>query len=849
MPPTAMVRRISFVVLTACLAPMVRAQGADDGLTLERIMSDPDWIGLFPEQPAWTDDASEIVFARKRAGEAVRDLYRVPMGGGEAVVVEDAERSRISYGDGDWSDDRTRKVFAREGDVFVHHLTAATVVPLTRTNEVESSPFFLSGDRSVAFQRGDNWFVRDLDLGVEWQATDLRLGKDPAVEKAEKTYFEEQQQALFEVLRERKRRAVVERQVGVARQKGDPGRPRLPWHLGEKVEIEVSALSPTGNHLLLVLSEKDESKRDSMPKWITDDGLVENVKLRPHVGAQAAVAVQVVLLDLVAHVRHDLDLATLPGVKEDPLAALRKAAEEARKAREQEREVQARRERGEPEPPAVVATKDKPKGGKKPAPPETKEPAAKPRALSIANLSWSDDGSWAVFQAFSFDNKDRWIAGVEASAGKLVPLERITDPAWIGYTFLDLGWMPKQQTLWYMSEESGYAHLYLRPLDGAKRQLTRGKFEIRAASEGSAPVPTRDSRSFVVVANREHPGIWEAYRVAVDSGELTRLTALGGENDVVLSPDEQSLLILHGTATRPPDVFVQAATPGATARRLTDSVAPEFAAISWSEPAYVTVPPRHGQAPIPARLYTPPLAHAEASAARPAVLFVHGAGYLQNAHQGWSQYFREFFFHSLLVRRGYVVLDIDYRASAGYGRDWRTAIYRQMGTPELEDMSDSVEWLVGEHGVDRRRIGVYGGSYGGFLTLMALFRQPDLFAAGAALRPVTDWAHYNHGYTSNILNTPEVDPEAYRKSSPIEFAAGLAKPLLLCHGMVDDNVVFQDTVRLVQRLIELKKENFETAIYPFEPHSFREPTSWLDEYRRIFNLFERHVRGGDPCSN
>jgi dipeptidyl aminopeptidase/acylaminoacyl peptidase len=222
-------------------------------------------------------------------------------------------------------------------------------------------------------------------------------------------------------------------------------------------------------------------------------------------------------------------------------------------------------------------------------------------------------------------------------------------------------------------------------------------------------------------------------------------------------------------------------------------------------------------------------------------MFIHGAGYLQNAHKGWSGYSREFMFHSFLAKRGFVVLDMDYRASAGYGRDWRTAIYRHMGSVELEDLRDGVEWLVDNHGVDRDRIGVYGGSYGGFLTLMALFNESDLFAAGAALRPVTDWAHYNHGYTSRILNTPELDPDAYMKSSPIEFAQGLKKPLLICAPMLDDNVFFQDSVRLVQRLIELEKEDWWIAPYPIEPHGFREPTSWLDEYRRIWDLFERHL--------
>ena len=182
---------------------------------------------------------------------------------------------------------------------------------------------------------------------------------------------------------------------------------------------------------------------------------------------------------------------------------------------------------------------------------------------------------------------------------------------------------------------------------------------------------------------------------------------------------------------------------------------------------------------------------------KPAVIFVHGAGYLQNAHKYWSTYYREYMFHNLLASRGYVVLDPDYRASSGYGRDWRTAIYRHMGGHDLNDVVDGAKFLVQTEKVDPKRIGVYGGSYGGFITLMAMFTTPDVFAAGAALRPVTDWAHYNHGYTSNILNVPQIDPEAYKKSSPIYFAEGLKGRLLICHGMVDTNVFFQDSVRLV----------------------------------------------------
>jgi dipeptidyl aminopeptidase/acylaminoacyl peptidase len=188
------------------------------------------------------------------------------------------------------------------------------------------------------------------------------------------------------------------------------------------------------------------------------------------------------------------------------------------------------------------------------------------------------------------------------------------------------------------------------------------------------------------------------------------------------------------------------------------------------------------------------------------------------------------------------VLDIDYRGSKGYGRDWRTAIYRHMGGTDLDDQLDAAKWLVSAQGVDAKRIGIYGGSYGGFITLMAMFTQPDVFAAGAALRPVSDWANYNQQYTGNILNQPQSDDEAYRQSSPIYFANGLKGRLLIAHGMVDTNVHFVDTVRLVQKLIELRKDNWELAVYPVEDHGFREPSSWADEYKRIFHLFETTLK-------
>jgi dipeptidyl aminopeptidase/acylaminoacyl peptidase len=262
--------------------------------------------------------------------------------------------------------------------------------------------------------------------------------------------------------------------------------------------------------------------------------------------------------------------------------------------------------------------------------------------------------------------------------------------------------------------------------------------------------------------------------------------------------------------------------------------------MSWIRPEIVKVPSTHFGGVIYAKLYRDK--NAAVTPKKPAVLFIHGAGYLQDVHLHYSYYFREQMFNNLLAHQGYVILDMDYRASAGYGRAWRTAIYRQMGHPELEDLLDGKKWLVEQAGADPKHVGLYGGSYGGFMTLMGLFRAPGEFAAGAALRPVTDWMQYDHEYTSGILNDPQVDRIAYERSSPIEFASGLQDALLICHGVIDDNVLFEDSMRLYERLIELHKDNFSMSPYPLDRHGFTNADSWLDEYKRIYRLFESNLR-------
>ncbi|MDB3905170.1 prolyl oligopeptidase family serine peptidase, partial [Crocinitomicaceae bacterium] len=310
-----------------------------------------------------------------------------------------------------------------------------------------------------------------------------------------------------------------------------------------------------------------------------------------------------------------------------------------------------------------------------------------------------------------------------------------------------------------------------------------------------------------------------------------------GAYEVTVSPSETHMAYRYSTSNKPWELYLSGLKSGSEPLQITMSTTKEFNNYSWIKPEFVDFKADDGTT-VYARVYEPNIERKNGAA----VFFVHGAGYLQNAHHFWSGYYREYMFHNLLVERGYTVLDLDYRASDGYGRDYRTAIYRHMGGRDLEDYLDAKKFMVENYDLDSNRIGIYGGSYGGFITLMALLTKPEEFACGAALRSVTDWSHYNHEYTSNILNYPETDSLAYRRSSPIYFADNLTKPLLMLHGMEDNNVQFQDVVRLSQRFIELGKKNWELAVFPVEAHGFKEASSWVDEYRRILELFEKHLK-------
>ncbi|MBL0164492.1 MAG: prolyl oligopeptidase family serine peptidase [Xanthomonadales bacterium] len=792
--------RLAIAALCALL-PLFAAPA--HAITLDQAMANPDWIGSAVEAPYWSVDGKAIYYSLKRKGSSVRDLHRIDPATGKDTSIDPTMMADADGPDAVFSADHQRAAFIRNGDVFVRELANGSLRQITRSQETEAAVQFSADDRALQFRVGNDWFSHDLASGVSAPAAIVLTEKDPADKKSDD--LGDLQLRLFSTLRDMKADREAKKANDEAFRKGDRTRAPAPFYLGAEIKIESSALSPDARHLLVVTRDKghDEGKIGKLQHYVTESGYEEQEDERVRVGRNLPAPNSLWLLDLDGHTQYKLASADLPGIDDDPLAKIR---EENRKA-------------------GLI---------KKEATDEAKKTDAdKQRSVTVPELVWARDGKQVAVQVRAIDNKDRWIATVDFAKHRLVNQHRLSDPAWINWSFNDFGWSRDSRSLWYLSEESGFSQLFTK-LPGSKaKALTTGKFEI------SDPQLTIDGHWFYVRANVEAPYSYDVYRVASTGGKLERISSVKGMDGFAVSPDATRVALQQSSSYVPAQLGVVSAS-GGESRQLTDTRTAEYKALKWPALDIVRVPSSHVKEPIYAKFYKP--ADFDASKKYPAVLFVHGAGYLQNTELGYPNYFREQMFHNLLTSKGYVVLDMDYRASAGYGRDWRTTIYRQMGHPELEDLIDGVNWLVATQSVDARHVGVYGGSYGGFMSLMAMFRAPEVFSAGAALRPVTDWTSYNHEYTANILNTPQDDPLAYQRSSPIEFADGLRGGLLIAHGMIDDNVLFQDSVRLYQRLIELRKDDFELSGYPLERHGFVHSDSWYDEYRRILKLFETHLK-------
>jgi dipeptidyl aminopeptidase/acylaminoacyl peptidase len=781
------------LIFLSAISPVYSQQKST--LTIEKIMRDPKWMGVSPANLQW-DPNSRMVYFNWNPDQAVTDdLYSISLNDHTPVRSSLENKKSLNRGNLVYNKDGSKIVFERAGDLVLYAVKNNKETQLTQTVDRESNPVFNLAENKIIFQRGENLYCLGIDGTQLVQLTNFTRNKKRSDAKLSQQdlWLKQDQLKEFEIIRKKED---VKKRNEAERTAMEVKRPR-EFYLEERSSINNLRLSPDEKYLTFRVSKQaEDGKPTIVPNYVTGSGYTEDIAARTKVGNPLATH-ESYIYDQQRDTIYRIATGNIPGIKDLP-----------------------------------DYVKDYPKQL------EERQKKNEDRKVAITGPFWNNDGSLAVVVISAMDNKDRWIMKLDPAAGTLTPLDRQRDEAWIGgpgiggsYGAGNVGFIDNK-TFYFQSEASGYSHIYtIDVTSGVKKQITKGNYEVQSLTL------SRDKKTFYFTANQEHPGITHYYRLPVIGGTPVKLTSMKGGNEVSMSPDEKWLAIRYSYSNRPWELYLQANKPGAKAEKITKSTSAEFDAYAWREPEMIKFQNRYGS-DVYARLYRPATAQAD----KPAVVFVHGAGYLQNVHYWWSQYFREYMFNNFLADNGYTVLDIDYTASSGYGRDHRTGIYRHMGGKDLTDQVDGVKLLVEKYGVDPKKVGLYGGSYGGFITLMALFTTPESFASGAALRSVTDWAHYNHGYTSNILNEPFNDEKAYRKSSPIYFAEGLKGNLLMAHGMVDENVHFQDIIRLTQRFIELKKDNWELAVYPVEDHGFVEPSSWTDEYKRIFKLFEETLK-------
>lgn len=764
-------------------------------LTVEKIMRDPKWMGVAPSDIQWDLNSRNIYFNWNPDKLNEDQLYQISID--KHLPVKSAEelsrilkRNSVSY-----SKDRSKALFERNGDIFLLAIANGQETALTKTMDRESNPVFSKDESKVLFQRGDNLFSLEINGGSLVQLSNFTRNRNrPEMPLSKQDqWLRKDQIGEFDIIKKREN----ERKNNEQKNKLNAIKGPKEFYLDERSMLIGLNMSPDEKYIAFRIMKRAEGNKNThVPNYVTTSGYTEDIPGRTKVGNTLSEN-EGFIYDIQRDTIYAVITKDIPGIKDLP-----------------------------------DYVKDYPKQL------EERTKKNEDRKVSINIPVWNADGTKAVVVVSALDNKDRWIMNLDQQSGKLSLLDRQRDEAWIGGPGIggffgtgNLAWIDNS-TFYFQSEASGYSHIYTMNINtGEKKQITSGKYEVQSLRLSN------DKKSFYFSANMEHPGITHYYRIPVSGGTFVKLSSMKGGNEVSLSPDERWLAIRYSYSNKPWELYLQENKPGAKAKQITSSVSAEFKSYAWREPQMVKFTNRYG-ADVYARVYTPE----KPAPTKPAVVFVHGAGYLQNVHYWWSQYFREYMFNNLLADNGYTVIDIDYTASSGYGRDHRTGIYRHMGGKDLSDNVDGVKMLVEKYGVNPENVGIYGGSYGGFMTLMGLFNAPEVFKSGGALRSVTDWAHYNHGYTANILNEPADDEIAYKRSSPIYFAEGLKGNLLMAHGMVDVNVHFQDIVRLSQRLIELKKDKWELAVYPVEDHAFVEPSSWTDEYKRIYKLFEATLK-------
>jgi len=747
------------------------------------IMSGNDFIGYQPTRIYWAPDNKTVYFRWRHNNEMVAPYYETNVSTKVASKIENKDLP-CKVSDGFVSDATNENIYFKKGGSL--YKWGAKQSKLILQKSTQFNIVKVLSENKIILNENNDLFVYQPDNGSYLQLVDFIDGPKK-VKSKDQSNLQNQQDKLFEIVRKNKAKNKAREEF-----RDEVKSPSIPKVYLNNKTLGWVKITPDLKHIIFRVDEYPKNESTHIENHITANGYTKSTNARPKVGAKNPKH-ELFIMNLETEQIVLINSETLPNVFDKP-----KFLNDTLKAE-------------------------------------------KSRELVYTNAWISDEYNNCLVEIKAYDNKTRWLATVDFNSGDLKVENQQQDDAWIGGPGIsswnrasgNVGWLNDSKTFFYQDEKSGYSHLYTYNTQTNQTiQLTEGNYEIHEANL------SKDGSKFYISANKIHPGNREFYHLDIKTKKWTSILISDGNYEITVSPDEKNLAVRYSFKNKPWELYLGKNSSDSKLTQLTNSQSKTFKNYNWRTPEVITFQTEDNQT-VYARIYRPK-AEVKNGAA---VQFVHGAGYLQNAHNWWSGYYREYMFNNMLCDLGYTVIDIDYRASKGYGRDFRTSIYQHMGGSDLEDQLLGRKYLIEKENIDSEKIGIYGGSYGGFISIMALLTKPNDFKCGAAVRSVTDWAHYNHEYTSNILNTPELDSAAYERSSPIYFAEGLKNKLLILHGMVDDNVQFQDVVRLNQRFIELGKTNFQMALYPIEPHGFKEMSSWVDEYKRILNLFNEELLG------
>jgi dipeptidyl-peptidase-4 len=461
----------------------------------------------------------------------------------------------------------------------------------------------------------------------------------------------------------------------------------------------------------------------------------------------------------------------------------------------------------------------------------------------LARVDFSPDGTLAV-QVQPRDQKSLDLVFFDPQTLDRTVVLREQQPHWVNLhgdlTFLENG----SRFIW-TSERSGYNHIYLYEKNGqVVRQLTTGEWDVAPQSRTGGGVRAVDEDGGMVwfLGFRDDPTERHLYRVALTGAAPQKMTQAEGWYDAAVAPDGHFYVERGEGPLRPPYTVVRNAEGELLTYILEnalDEAHPYQPYLPGHRPfTYGSLLTDDG-AELKYRMVLPP--DFDPSGSYPAIVYLYGGPGGQVVRKAWPVDGSSDGFNQLLARSGYIVFTLDNRGTPSRGKAFEDALHRGMGGIEVADQLAGLHWLKAQPFVDEERVGIHGWSYGGYMTLMCLLKAPGAFAAGIAGAPVTNWRLYDTHYTERYMGDPNDGEGAYEASSPLSFARNLADPLLIIHGMADDNVFFDNTVQMVDALQEAARP-FEMMTYPGKRHGIVGDAEKTHLWNLRLDFFQRHLR-------